>query len=184
MRLFVAVEIPAEVKREIGTRVDALRRSVADASWTKSDTLHVTLAFLGEQDESAVAPVVDAMQRQLSTLAPFRARLAGCGFFPNERRARVAWVGVAPPEPLTAMAIAVRAACREAKVEFDDKPFKPHLTIARIRGRWSERDVAHVRESFSGDIGAPFVVPEGVLFRSELSSRGATHTALARVGLG
>src|SRR5687768_11833982 len=108
MRLFIATSFPAEVIGDLNARVASVKPKLAAASWVRPETQHLTFAFVGEQDESLVAPLSKAVKKSLTGIKPFEARLHGAGFFPNPRRARVGWIGLDPEKPFINIAAAVR----------------------------------------------------------------------------
>src|SRR5687768_14789625 len=101
MRLFVAASFPDAVTQELNRCVMAVKPKLGPASYVRPETQHLTFAFLGEQDESIVQRLSSEVGRALHDTPRFEARLRGCGFFPNRRRARVGWVGLAPEQPFT-----------------------------------------------------------------------------------
>ncbi|HVR42862.1 MAG TPA: RNA 2',3'-cyclic phosphodiesterase [Thermoanaerobaculia bacterium] len=177
MRLFVAAVVPSALRSEIALRVARLRGRVAPASWPSEQTLHLTLAFLGETREATLeALLAELGTTELPPAVP--ARIGGPGFFPDAKRPRVGWLGIEPEEPLRAIASAVRAAAvRAGAAAMDARPFRAHLTLARLRSRWREADVTAFRAAF--DAWHPEMpIDRVVLFESRLSSRGATHLPL------
>ena len=109
---------------------------------------------------------------------PFEARLAGCGFFPNRRNARVGWIGVEPRERFIDLAARVRANL----TDYDRKEFKPHLTVMRIRDRWPPAALATFEAALHDYKSEPFTVSSVTLYASKLHPSGAIHTALRRWG--
>lgn len=173
MRLFLAVPLPDAVRDELGRRAAGLRPVLPPASWPRPESIHLTLAFLGEVEPGRL----DALTRSLGAVrfARFAASLGQPGFFPHERRPRVAWVGLQPEGPLDALAGEVRRAVGAAGVAFDEKPFRPHLTLARVKAPWSATHVSRFRAAFAALPPDPFEVSRVVLYESRLSPRGATH---------
>lgn len=177
-RLFVAVELPGAIRAAIDTMIDPLR-SLEGFRWTPIENLHITLAFLGWVE----APTVDAFGERLADTAadvePFEARLAGAGRFPERGKARVLWVGFEDPtESLAALADTVRASLHDL-FDPEDRPFRPHVTVARAR-----RPVS-VRLPTVPDAPAPaFPVDAITLFRSYLGGEHARYEALERWPLG
>jgi RNA 2',3'-cyclic 3'-phosphodiesterase len=175
VRLFVAAAIPESVRREIAILVHRQKSSLPPASWVRPESMHVTFAFIGEQPESMVAPIARALDASATTAASFTARLEGCGFFPTEKRPRVGWVGVRPEEPLQRIAREVRTALKASSVPFDEKPFAPHLTIARMRGGWKASDAGRLSLALSEFVSEEFEMSEVVLYESRLGA-GAVYT--------
>ena len=131
MRLFVAVDMPPEIKDAVARVIEELRPAVPGARWVPRDNLHLTLAFLGE------TPLVDevslAVTAAAKRVAPFETGLAGAGTFPSVRRARVVWLGLAGEESFAAAASAVWGELAPLGFEPEKRSFSAHLTVARLR---------------------------------------------------
>ena len=176
MRLFFAVFPPPEVQRAAFAMEEALRRPDDLVSWVKLENLHYTLRFMGELGEDGARRAGEAAQEAASDVAAFDAELGGLGGFPNARRPRVIWVGLAKgDEPLKALARGLEAGLRRRGFERADKPFSAHLTIGRVRNPgqdWSTRlDSA---SSLPG--AAAFRVDRLLLMESKLSPKGSMYT--------
>jgi 2'-5' RNA ligase len=183
MRLFIASTFPPEVIGALTDRVTRVMSKLPAASWVKPDSQHLTYAFLGEQEESIVGSLEPLMRRELAPVKSFDASLRGSGFFPNPRHARVAWVGVDPPERFAETAAAVRRAVTEAGIELDGADFKPHLTLARIRDSWPPACIESFQSALDAFVSAPFRVDAVTLYSSRLNPNGAIHTPLRRFAL-
>ena len=178
MRLFIAASFPETVTRELNSRAGALRTKLAAASWVRPESQHLTFAFLGEQDESLIDPLDCAVRDRLRSIRSFTATLHGCGFFPNPRRARVGWIGLAPEEPFLALAAAVRDAVQATGVELDRADFKPHLTLMRIRDPWPPACIQTFERALADYRSEPFPMEKVTLYSSTLNPKGAVHTPL------
>ena len=143
MRLFLAVELEPELRRAVRDATAPLRAIVPHAGWVAEDRLHLTLKFLDEQPEAMVAPLRATMEEIASRHWPVPMRLGGVGAFPNLRRPRVVWVGIAPAPKLELLQHDVEEGCAALGLEVEGKPFRPHLTIGRLRG---SEDGERVRE--------------------------------------
>lgn len=128
MRLFVAVRFDGAALRELCRMRDALARVKLRGHMTARENLHLTLAFLGEQPESAVPQLRQAMERAVGT--PFALTLATPGRFRQER-GDVWWVGAQPCPPLEALARRLRRELVQAGFPVDEKPFRAHITLGR-----------------------------------------------------
>lgn len=182
MRLFLALEPPATFRRAIARRVAERRDALPAASWVRESNLHLTLVFLGEVEEPALADVVAALE-SAQARAPARAvSPVSAGGFPERGRVRIVWLGLEPASELGGVAAAFRAAATSAGLGFDAKPFLPHLTLARCRrpwpGVWRERLGELVPEE-----PPAFVAERATLFSSVLGSGGPAYTPLAEFAL-
>jgi 2'-5' RNA ligase len=180
LRLFVAFEVPAGVRREVARRVEAARRDLPTGRWVDAEKLHLTLLFLGETPEAEVPALAERLAPVFARRPPLPLRLAGGGTFPPRRPARVAWVGVeAPPELLPLQADVTGAAVAALGFTPEERPYHPHITLARCPSPWPRPAIERFTAAFAGPIGEPFTAGEGVLFESRLSPKGARYTPVA-----
>ena len=178
MRLFVAVELPAVVRGALAAAVDRLRPLALDVAWVASQNVHVTLKFLGEVDAGRLVAVRDALG-QAAAVDPFDVRVRGLDAFPAPASPRVLWAGIADgAEGLGMLAHRVDDALAGAGFPREDRPFAAHVTLGRVRQpRRTPALAAAIDGARALDFG-PVHVDQVVLVRSELSPRGARHTAL------
>ncbi|HVT61678.1 MAG TPA: RNA 2',3'-cyclic phosphodiesterase [Thermoanaerobaculia bacterium] len=176
MRLFIAVEIPEAVRREVKRRMAGLRERLPRARWVDPEVMHLTLLFLGETAGGRLPELAARLRAAFASHPQLALRLAGGGTFPPGRPARVAWIGVAaPPAFAEVQAAAVRAAVETIEHEPDKRPFQPHLTLARCPAPWPRGAAEKFAAAFPGEIGPPFMVARGVLMESKLSPRGPRY---------
>ena len=183
MRLFIAVELPDEVRAVLAHGLGALKRDLPPARWVRPEGMHVTVKFLGERPNELVSALDGAVPPALAGLGPVTVRLGGGGFFPHEQRPRVAWVGGTAPG-LDSWARAVENAAAGVGVEREARPFSLHLTLARLDRPWGVQAAEHFIVQV-GKWGFPeFVARELVLFESELTPAGAVYTSQRRWAVG
>ncbi|HKR63934.1 MAG TPA: RNA 2',3'-cyclic phosphodiesterase [Thermoanaerobaculia bacterium] len=183
MRLFLASRFPSEVLRDLNERVTRLRPRLPAASWVREESQHVTFAFLGEQHESLIEKMAPSLTTALAKIAKFDAHLEGSGFFPNARRARVGWIGLAPDAHFKSIASAVRDVVTKHGVTLDGGEFRPHLTMMRIRDPWPPMSTDLFNKSLREYRSEPFSVDSVTLYSSELHPKGAIHTPLETFAL-
>jgi RNA 2',3'-cyclic 3'-phosphodiesterase len=172
----VAIEVPEPVRREVRRRVDALRDRLPRARWIDLENVHLTLLFLGETAETDVPALAAKLREAFARCPPLELRLAGGGTFPPGRPARVAWVGLEAPDELeTLQADITRAAVESLGFEPEDRPFHPHVTLARCPDPWRREAIDKFKNALTGNIGPPFVADHGILFESKLSPKGARY---------
>ncbi|HXO20151.1 MAG TPA: RNA 2',3'-cyclic phosphodiesterase [Thermoanaerobaculia bacterium] len=175
----MALEISAGVRSEVGRRLETLRRRLPPARWVDPQTLHLTLVFLGETADARLPALAAGLTDACAAHPPFTMALAGGGTFPPGRPARVAWIGVAAgpelPSLQAAVAAAAAAAAGLAPIAPEDRPFTPHVTLARCREPWPREATETFAAAFAGAVGDPFAVTRGVLVASELGAGGARH---------
>jgi 2'-5' RNA ligase len=181
VRVFLAVFPSADAQKAAAALIERLRRAEDRVSWVKADNLHYTVRFMGELGEKGLERVTAAAREAVAGHRRFDAVLGSAGAFPNARKARVLWLGLAEGgEALTALARDVEQALRRRGFDPADKPFKAHLTLGRVRDReqdWSGR--------LEGAAAAPerFKVDRVAVVQSTLSPKGSRYAIRAEAEL-
>ena len=183
IRAFVAVPVEDPVTRRRLAGARSLVPPVHGVRWTPEAQLHFTLKFLGEIEEERVADALRATRRAAAA-APFRVALEGLGAFPPRGPARILWAGCGEgAEELSRFARAVEDAFVAEGFPPEERPFSPHLTLARVREPEAGRRIARALPSVPVEPFGLVSVPSLVLYRSELTPRGAEYAELLRVAL-
>lgn len=178
MRLFLAATFPDAVIRDLNEHVMKFKSRLPGASWVRSETQHLTFAFLGEQPPELVERISPRLGERLSALPRFEGHLSGCGFFPNPHHARVGWIGIDPEEKFGEVAAVIRTVVEEEGVKLDRAEFRAHLTVMRLRDRWPPASIDLFSRSLRYYRSDAFPVDHATLFSSELHPTGAVHTEL------
>ncbi|MDQ3684755.1 MAG: RNA 2',3'-cyclic phosphodiesterase [Acidobacteriota bacterium] len=186
LRVFCAVEIPAEVKKRIADHVAFLRPHASDdtARWERAEKLHVTMKFFGEIPRQRIEDLSRAVTRAADFVPPFNLAVRGTGVFPPRVAPRVLWLGVHDDSSgLEKLQAALEGECARVGFTREPRPFHPHLTIARLRSARGAREIAeaHTQNNFQGE---EFAVTEVIVMRSELGQGGSKYTVLSRHRLG
>ena len=176
LRLFFALPVPDPVRAQ-AARIRS-RASDLKASWAPLEGLHLTLAFLGAQPAGLVPTLRAAAREVAAGHRPFTLTTAGPGGFPRLGAARVLWLGCRPEPALEALAADLRAALAARAVPFDPSPFRPHLTLARLK---KPGDLSGLARDFPG---VAFPVQELILYQSTQTPAGSRYTPLGSTGLG
>jgi 2'-5' RNA ligase len=185
VRLFVALEIPAAVREEARRRVASVQDRLPPARWVDLEKVHLTLVFLGATEDALVPGLGAALARAAAPCRPFSLALAGGGTFPPRRPARVAWIGVQAPAELARLQAAAEDAAAAAVRTFqpEDRPYSPHVTVARCPDAWPRAAADTFAAALAGPVGEPFEAGEVVLFESQLGRGGARYRAVERCPL-
>jgi 2'-5' RNA ligase len=181
VRLFVAIDIPEAVRRALGELIARLRTESKGAKWVRPEAMHVTLKFIGEV-EPAKVDAIRAALRAVHSERDVEMNFRGLGFFPNERRPRVLWCGIAASPNLAMLAADVDGALKPLDIPAESRDFVPHLTLARFsvdRGGPGAPDklVCAADEMKSYDFGSTRET-EFHLIHSQLKPSGAEYTRL------
>lgn len=155
-----------------------LRAAGGPVSWVKPENIHLTLKFLGEVPPAREGPVREAMAEAVAGVSPFTLRAGGCGAFPGERNPRVLWVGLRAGGPeAAALAARLEAACAARGFPPENRPFRGHLTLGRVRGsRGLEETMRRLRAHAEDTLGET-AVDRLVLYESRLHPAGSIYTA-------
>jgi 2'-5' RNA ligase len=183
VRSFIAVNLPDTLKAEIGEITDRLRNAGPKARWVQSQNVHVTLKFLDEISDDQVNPLIGAITAASGDLHPFALRLGGFGFFPNEHKARVFWVGIeAGLDELRLLANGIDKQTKPLGFKPEKRKFSAHLTLARFRqpGPAGDLAAAAARLDYHSET---IKVGSIELMKSVLSPKGATYSVLGSVAL-
>lgn len=135
MRLFIALNIAGPLREAMYAATAPLRAAAPGAAWVRGDNLHVTLKFLGEVAEDSAEPLREALAAAARRSAPLRLELGGVGAFPNLRAPRIVWMAASPDSRLELLYHDVETVCHRLGYELDGRAFRPHITLARVRGR-------------------------------------------------
>ena len=185
MRLFLALELEPATAEALHLALAPLERREPGLAWTPPSRLHLTLKFLGDGDDQRVADLLPMMDRLASGHAPFEMTLGGVGAFPNFRRPRVVWMGVESEPRLELLHHDVELACAELGYEIEGRPFRPHVTVARVRDPLpAGRAGALARAGRAIAFSATEPVARLTLFDSAAGQAGARHRPLYAATLG
>lgn len=184
VRTFVAIELPPDVLQALSQARERLRQGDSGRAgrWVRTEGVHLTLAFLGEVPTERLQTIAMAVSRACQGVSAFSVTVGGLGCFPNTRRPRVVWMGVQDASgELAALQAAVGRELAAHGFPKEDRPFRPHLTLARVAQDADRAAVeALVRQVGEGRVGAQqdMLVSRVSLMRSDLRPEGALYTEL------
>lgn len=177
MRLFVALEIPAEVRERLASLIRELRAVAPQLKWVRIENVHLTLKFIGETEDAKLSAIRSALAA-IRLEAALELRFRGLGFFPNDKRPRVFWAGIDAPPELAQLASSIDGALAGLGFPREERSFAPHLTLARLDGaRLSDTFRAAIAERATQEFGGSSFA-EFLLIESKLKSTGAEYTTL------
>jgi 2'-5' RNA ligase len=194
MRVFIGIDLDPEIRAKIARFLEGVQGFAPDARWVRPDSLHVTLKFIGEEKPERVEAITECL-RQVQGAA-LEIRFAGHGFFPTAKAPRVFWIGIQASSHLAELAGSIDVAVSELGIPREDRPFSPHLTLARAGGGSGsprrrkgdgpsaifavlEKRLAAMSELDFGTMAAR----EFFLYQSQLLRGGSKYTKLQRFPL-
>jgi RNA 2',3'-cyclic 3'-phosphodiesterase len=179
LRLFVAIEIPEEVKGVVEEAFAPWREVFPKARWVPRENMHVTLKFLGRTWPRLVDWVPAEVEAAALDVSRFRARLRGVGSFPSAKRGRALWAAFEDADTIASLAAQIEAALA-GEFPAEKRPFHPHLTVARSDPPL-KLPAAYTGTELESE---EWEVDHVVLFRSHLGRPAPRYEPLARFSLG
>ncbi len=189
LRLFVALELPADVRDALAAEQEDLRSSVSSrvVRWVQTAGIHLTLKFLGETPATSVEPITAALRESAVGHGPLALTATGLGCFPSTRQPRVVWVGLdGDMDALKALQQSVERMLSPLGFRPEKRGFSPHLTLGRVRREAYSAEVRAVGQAIaaaSGGFVGAWTANSISLMQSELGRGGARYTCLADVPL-
>jgi 2'-5' RNA ligase len=183
-RTFVAVEIPSDIREAIGRVQERLKGSglrLVDAG-----NLHLTVKFIGDWDEGALADLCAAVGRAAATVAPFEYTLGGIGAFPNLSRPHVVFLGGSdrPEGSFRRLHEAVETELEALGIRPEGRGFKPHLTLARVKADRAPADLGDTLRRFADFEAGTADASELAVVLSDLTRDGPVYTRAGTLPLG
>jgi 2'-5' RNA ligase len=183
VRLFIALEIPSAVRRNLASLIADLRALDDSASknksrWVRPENLHVTLKFIGNVDPSRLDQI-QSMLADIPRTEEISLHLHGVGFFPNSKRPRVFWAGIESSPSLSQLANLIDKRLEEIGVPRETRGFAPHLTLARFDPPGISDPLRLAAEQHAGTDFGTLHTREFHLFESKTRPTGAEYTRLS-----
>jgi 2'-5' RNA ligase len=194
MRVFVAIDLTEEIREKVARFLEGVRGFAPEPRWVRPESLHLTLKFIGEQKEEQVKAIAERL-RQIAG-GSMEIRFRDYGFFPTAKAPRVFWIGIEASPSLAALASDIDSALTVLKIPREDRPYSPHLTLARGGAgsgspKWRKGDkpspaFAELQKRLAAisdlDFGT-MTAREFFLYQSQLSPGGSKYIKLERFPL-
>ena len=184
IRSFAAIPLNLEVVSNIEKAQIHLKALAADVKWVKPGSIHLTLKFLGNIDETDIEKIAPAIQKAVAGFQPWQTEVKNLGAFPSLRNPRVVWAGIDDPDGrLIELQARIENELLHLGFEKESRKFSPHLTLGRVKSSRGKADLVRYimdeREKFFGEIKIDRII----LFKSDLQRTGAVYTGLRELEL-
>jgi RNA 2',3'-cyclic 3'-phosphodiesterase len=166
MRLFTGIAPAAEVAERLAAALDRLRPH-ADLKWSPVENLHITMKFIGEWPEDRLAELQSALAA-IRNGGPFEIAIRCFGFFPNPRRPHALFAGVEAGPELNELAIRIDETVAAHGGKKEDRPYVPHVTLARIKNQ----RIRELREEIASMTDIDFGAFQATAFHLYQSAEG------------
>lgn len=182
-RIFIALKVdPSEAFLIlISTFKSVLSKD--SIKWTNPVNIHITLAFLGDTEESIIKDIGTMLNNKCSGSGDFELVIKGCGLFRSLNDPRIIWTGIKPSEKLLQLNERIINGLKELNIKLEDRPFKPHLTLGRIKHINDKETLRSITEQFENTEIQIVPVAEVILYESILMPSGPVYKPLAKYSL-
>ena len=182
-RLFIAIKIPS--CKEISNLLISLKNDISNENikWVESGNLHITLKFLGNTEEYYINTLILLLEDIASKYKCFTLQLQHVGIFKKQRNPRVIWIGTEHNDQLLKLANNIDMNMSTIGFERENRPFKAHLTLGRVKGMRGMNECIDVLQQNSDFKGGRFLTDNVLLIKSELKATGAVYTPLEKIKL-
>lgn len=182
-RIFVAAPVSSEAREAIEAVVATVRGAAEagqrEVRWVRLDGLHVTLRFIGPTLEPRIPEALAAVRAAAAKTTPFEAGIAGAGAFPGRDRPRALWLGIGPgADDLASLTRAVDGELAARGWPAEERPFRPHLTLARSDGIGSGARTAERLMAASAGLDIRWPVDRLILFESVTGNGPARYVPI------
>jgi 2'-5' RNA ligase len=177
VRLFIAIEIPQSVRSTFASLLKDFSAIAPQVKWVRAENLHVTLKFLGETQSAKLGPLLNALS-SVRSADPVNLEFRGLGFFPHEKRPRVFWAGMEASANLKTLAEEIDQAAHPLGFPLEERPFTPHLTLARFQPPGIPPKLLQAIQEKSAQGFGSLRTGEFHLIESKLKPTGAEYTTV------
>jgi 2'-5' RNA ligase len=145
-RTFIAIDLNDEARSYLHEQIQRLARALPRVRWVDPETLHLTLAFLGELDDEPLEQAIQATTEVAQAASPFRVRVGSLGLFGPAQNPRVIWIGLAGRlQPLLDLQARLAARLMQAGFPPEERAYAPHLTLARIKNPLTHQELVALK---------------------------------------
>ncbi len=181
IRSFISIDIPDELKKEVKALQELFRKCGADVRWVRTEAMHFTLKFLGDVEEKQIEQIKKILKDIALHTPLITIKLNGAGVFPNQKIPRVIWIGIKDEDgALDDLQKRIDAELSKLGFEKEERNFKPHLTLGRMRSQKGREALIKLIEEVKDKKLGAFTVADIKLMKSELRPEGSVYTELAR----
>jgi RNA 2',3'-cyclic 3'-phosphodiesterase len=183
MRTFIAVPLPADCQSMLDQMQKKLRVCGAEVGWVAVTSIHLTLKFLGEVDAEIIPNLAQSLESASASEHGFELRFHGLGCFPNQKSPRVIWCGIdGDTDALLRLQQTVEIACNRSGFPLENRDFKPHLTLGRVKGKRNLQPLIDCIK-IGSDLECSFRADHFNIYRSTLKPTGAVYSVLKTIAL-
>ena len=185
VRAFIAIAVSEPVLNSCEEIMARLRNLNVHGRFSKTESIHLTLQFLGNIEEDQIVRIAQVLEQAGSGVAPFDLEVGRLGVFPHLTHPRVVWIGVEPVDALMTVQSKIQQGLEPLGFPKENRDFHPHLTLLRLKSRKNLRQLAQYIDTEGPGLRAGVIQAEQIhLYQSILKPQGAEFRQLLTFGLG
>ncbi len=178
MRLFIALPLPGEIEEHLGKAIFALKQKKGKVKWVAPKNIHLTVKFLGEVEEDKLGEITSRLDNIAQNNEAIHSMVHNVGAFPNLFHPKVIWAGLeGDTDRMEKIAVEIEEAMAPLGFEREERRFKPHLTLGRIKDSRGMEEMTEYIGTFRMT-PAPVYLDRIVLFKSTLTPKGPIYERL------
>jgi len=182
-RTFIAVKIP--ISKQTAEIIQDIKSELQDEKikWVEIFNMHITFFFVGDTDEKIIQNISFYLDDLLKSEKSFILKGKGVGVFKNLNNPRVLWLGIEEAEYLQYLKLEIDRMMKKLGFEIEDRPFKPHLTLGRIKYVNDKRKFKNVLNSYKKIDFQDFEIKRVIFYESKLTPRGPVYKVIKQIYL-
>lgn len=182
-RIFIALRI--ETGESFLSMLSSFKSGLSEdmIKWTNPDNIHITLAFLGDTEEKTITAIISMLKERCEGSGKFDLIIKGSGVFRNFNDPRIIWTGIEQSEKLSHLNDIITNGLKMLGIKLEDRPFKPHLTIGRIKHINDKGKLKALTEQFQSFKVQIVPINEVILYESILLKTGSVYKPLSFISL-
>jgi RNA 2',3'-cyclic 3'-phosphodiesterase len=182
-RIFIAVKVDAG--ETLLKMISSLKSGLGNESikWTNPDNIHITLVFLGDTEEEKIKIINAMLKEKCEGFGSFELIIKGSGVFKNLSDPRIIWTGIEPSEKLMQLNDFIKNGLKDSGTEIEDRPFKPHLTLGRIKYIKDKVVLKTLIDKYQNTEIQRVPVNEVIIYESILLQSGPVYIPLSKFKL-
>jgi RNA 2',3'-cyclic 3'-phosphodiesterase len=151
--------------------------------WTNIDNIHITLLFLGDTEEKQIRIISNILRDKCEGFGKFELMIKGSGVFKSINDPRVIWAGIEPSDKFSYLNGLIKNGLKTSGIKFEDRPFKPHLTLGRIKFLKQVNYIKELTDNYRDIEIQKIPVNEVILFESILLQTGPVYNQISKFTL-
>ncbi|MFC2151340.1 RNA 2',3'-cyclic phosphodiesterase [Bacteroidota bacterium] len=177
-RTFIAIKLP--VTEQTSELVNDIKSNLNDEKikWVDNWNLHITLFFLGDTEEEIINKIGNTLTDYLKDIKSFTLSVKGLGIFKNIHNPRIIWLGINESDDLKKLKRHLDKTLESFGFYTEDKEFKPHLTIGRIKFLKNKKNLNNLLNKYKEQEFQNFIIKEVIFYESRLTSEGPVYRSL------